>query len=351
MTDDTAQRIATAAHAASGVPRAARPLTPADGAETEPPPSEALSSGPITSIPPTELEGPRTDAPPPISFTAPSGPRRATLTLMTGANAGEVFTLSGESCVLGRAPDCGLFVNDPGVSRRHARIFRRLDGKYFVEDLDSSNGTYVGPRSVTRCELSPGDRVRIGPSAMFRFALADEAEEALQRKLYDASTRDALTRVYNRRYFEDRFAMELGQARRKGTPLALLLIDLDYFKQTNDTHGHLAGDQVLRTVAGHVALYLRADDFVARFGGEEFAIVARAPRTSAAILAERMRVAIEKLPVSMEAGPLYVTASFGVAELSEIAPDAAGDTLIALADQRLYRAKAQGRNCVCASSE
>jgi two-component system, cell cycle response regulator len=331
--------------------------SPDDGVATEPPPSNpSPSSGPISAAPSTlsvlddDAAAPLTDAPPPMSFSTSVGVRRATLTLMTGANAGETFALASE-CEIGRAPEATLFVHDAGVSRHHARIFRRLDGRYFVEDLNSSNGTFVGPRSVTCCELTPGDRIRLGPSTVFRFTISDDAELALQRKLYDASTRDALTRVYNRRYLQDRLVTEMREARRKQTPLAVLLVDLDFFKQTNDKHGHLAGDQVLRTVSAHVALYLRSDDFVARYGGEEFVIVARAPRTSAAILAERMRSAIEKLPIPMEDGPVYVTASFGVAEISEIDPASDGDALIGLADSRLYRAKHFGRNCVCASDD
>jgi len=78
------------------------------------------------------------------------------------------------------------------VSRRHARI--TLDeGTYFIEDLGSSNGTFVGPHPVTAWELAPGDRIRLGPNTVLRFTITDEAEEALQRKLFDASTRDALT--------------------------------------------------------------------------------------------------------------------------------------------------------------
>ncbi len=354
-----APAASTAASTVTAIARRASD-TPDEGVATEPPPSNPNPSGPMSSASPAafsfrdrdggEDSAPLTDAPPPMSFATSTGTRRATLTLMTGANAGETFTLASE-CEIGRAPEATLFVHDAGVSRHHARIFKRLDGRYFIEDLGSSNGTFVGPRSVTRCELTPGDRVRLGPSTVFRFTISDDAELALQRKLYDASTRDALTRVYNRRYLQDRLAMEILQARRKQTPLAVLLVDLDNFKNTNDTRGHLAGDQVLRTVASHVALYLRTDDFVARYGGEEFVIVARAPRASAAILAERMRSAIEKLPIPVEDGPVYVTASFGVAEISEVDPASDGDALIGLADSRLYRAKHIGRNYVCASDD
>lgn len=274
---------------------------------------------------------------------------RATLTILSGINAGQVFALDGTDHILGRGTEADLWIEDSGVSRRHARITCAADGRYLIEDLGSTNGTFVGDRRVELSELEPGDRVQLGPNVIMRFAITDDAEEQLQRRLYESSTRDALTRVYNRKYFGERLTAEVAYSRRHRVKLAVLLLDLDDFKRTNDTYGHLAGDMVLRLVSAQMQRLIRVEDLLARYGGEEFVIIARSTGKHEAVqLAERIRSSISQLEIPVSDTSIKVTISVGVAALPDVAPNGGPQELIALADARLYRAKNEGKNRVCA---
>jgi diguanylate cyclase (GGDEF)-like protein len=275
---------------------------------------------------------------------------RATLTIISGINAGQVFALDGTEHVIGRGTDADLWLEDGGVSRRHARISCRSDGRYFAEDLGSTNGTFLGSQRIDICEIKPNDRIQLGPHVILRFAITDDAEEELQRRLYESSTRDGLTRLYNRKYFTERLTAEVAYSRRHKVKLAVMLLDLDDFKQINDTHGHGAGDMVLRLVSAQIQRVVRVEDLVARYGGEEFIVLARSTgRTEAIRLADRIRESIGELEIPVAAGrSLKVTLSMGVAALPDVAPEGGPNELIALADARLYKAKADGKNRVVA---
>ncbi len=283
------------------------------------------------------------------AFSAPSpAPRdRATLTLMSGTEAGQIFALDREESVIGRDLEAQVRLDDASVSRKHARIVRR-DGKIYLEDLGSTNGTFVGGHKIEMAELVSGDRVQVGPKLSLRFAITDEAEEMLQRQLFESSTRDPLTRAFNRKYLLERLAAEVAHARRHKSSLAVLLFDIDQFKQTNDTHGHLVGDAVLRAIADQVTPLIRLEDVFARFGGEEFVILVRSSGTQdPPRLAERLRATIEKMKVASLEVTVSVTISIGVASLHELPKEAGVRELLSRADERLYRAKDEGRNRVC----
>ncbi len=278
---------------------------------------------------------------------APSSPDRAMLRVLAGLNAGQVFTIQRDETVMGRGRDADLRIDDPGISRKHARILRAAGGRHILEDLGSANGILVNGRRIERADLADGDRVQLGPSLVLRFGLVAADEEALARKLYEGSTRDALTLAYNRKYAGERLASEVAYAQRHGTPLSLLMFDLDHFKNVNDSAGHLAGDAVLRVVAAQVQRTIRTEDVLARYGGEEFVVLVRGiEHKSVFILADRIRVGVERLTIPWESRTLKVTVSIGVASLAECAPKATVEALVALADERLYRAKAGGRNRV-----
>jgi diguanylate cyclase (GGDEF)-like protein len=169
---------------------------------------------------------------------------------------------------------------------------------------------------------------------------ANEQLAEANRQLRELSITDPLTGLANRRAFGDRLALEVERARRTGQPLAMVLADLDHFKRLNDTLGHLEGDAALVAAARALAEGRRVGDLVARFGGEEFALLLPGTTHADAVaLAERIRRGIELATL-----PAGCTASFGVASLPEHAGDAR--TLIAAADAALYEAKDAGRNCV-----
>jgi diguanylate cyclase (GGDEF)-like protein len=163
-------------------------------------------------------------------------------------------------------------------------------------------------------------------------------------KIKTRADRDGLTRVFNRRSFDERLIEELRRHQRHSMDLSLLMIDLDYFKDVNDTYGHMAGDMVLETVARMFEETFRTTDFIARYGGEEFVILL--PHTNvgqAEMLAERIRAKIESCTMSYQARDFKVTASIGV---SSVRPGSLekGTELVGNADDALYKAKAGGRN-------
>ena len=340
---------ATAPPAAGNVPDASpsAPSIPssgggrASGIPLAPPSSDSSwSTGEVTADRTTD----------PVMTVVPSSASkdRATLTIISGINAGQVFALDGTDHVIGRGTEADLWLEDGGVSRRHARVACRSDGRYFVEDLGSTNGTFIGSQRIDICEVRPNDRIQLGPHVILRFAITDDAEEELQRRLYESSTRDGLTRLYNRKYFTERLTAEVAYSRRHKVKLAVMLLDLDDFKQINDTHGHLAGDMVLRLVSAQMQRLLRVEDLVARYGGEEFVILARSTgKTEALRLADRIRESIAELEIPVAADrSIKVTLSMGLASLPDVAPEGGPTELIALADARLYKAKAEGKNRV-----
>jgi diguanylate cyclase (GGDEF)-like protein len=285
-----------------------------------------------------------------IALPRPATRDRGTLTLLTGLSAGELYSLSREETVIGRDEAADLWLDDGAISRRHARIVRQPTGEFVLEDLGSTNGTYVGTEPVTRHTLRSGEQIQLGPNVLYRFAMTDEFEEQLQRKLFESAIRDPLTRAYNRKYLDERLAAEVAHARRHGTKLALLMLDLDEFKGTNDRHGHLAGDAVLRHVAETIHGLIRIEDVFARYGGEEFVVLTRGDGVlNASQLAERLRRAVASSNVDFEGLSLTVSVSIGVAELDEVALPATPQALIERADSRLYRAKLLGRDRVAST--
>lgn len=161
------------------------------------------------------------------------------------------------------------------------------------------------------------------------------------------ATTDHLTGLFNRHHFFALAPRELERARRYHHGVALLIIDVDYFKAINDTYGHDAGDAVLRSIAERMRRELRDADILARFGGEEFiALLPETNLTGALRVAERLRAAIEVSPVPLQAHSVRVTISIGCAALNSISGNDRLETLIQRADRALYRAKAGGRNQV-----
>jgi two-component system, cell cycle response regulator len=270
---------------------------------------------------------------------------RHLLVRVRGAELGRVTPLSPERMRVGRSQDSELFLSDDGVSRRHANLVRE-GNSYFVEDEGSANGTFVAGVKVKRHELRDGDVVQFGPTAVFRYTLSDESQEALLRQLYDASVTDALTGAHNREHFDTQLRAELSYARRHHTDVSLVIFDADHFKKVNDTYGHQVGDAVLMQIAAVVRATVRSEDVFARYGGEEFALVLRGiDIVGSGAVADRLRERIAALKIPTDRGVLSVTVSAGCASLST-AEDKTPEGLISAADRRLYGAKHAGRNRV-----
>ncbi len=270
------------------------------------------------------------------------------LVQVKGGSLGQVLGLTGADVVFGRVRGVDVFVPDPGVSRRHVRVYFESD-RYWVEDLGSANGTFVQGERVTRKRLEDGDVMQIASGVAYRYSMTDADQVAVLTHLYDASVRDALTGAYNRDYFDTRLASELAYAKRHTAELSLIMLDIDHFKRVNDTWGHLAGDAVLVRMAGAVRGGLRLEDVFCRYGGEEFAVILRTTDLpGAALVADRIRTSVEALVTEHDGATIRVTLSAGCASLSECVGDAP-DQLVALADRRLYGAKHGGRNRVVGS--
>lgn len=274
-----------------------------------------------------------------------SGRNRATLTVLTGSASGKMFKLH-PSMTIGRAPVCEIRLEDDGLSRTHARILCE-GGDASIEDLQSRNGTFVnGERIHAVVEIHDGDKIQCGRGTVMRFSFADDLDESFHENMMSSALRDGLTKLFNKRYLMERLDSELKFAQRHETSLSLLMLDIDHFKKVNDAHGHLAGDAVLERLASQLMKAVRNEDVVARFGGEEFAIVLRAiglePATG---MAERLRKLVEGTVVESGGKQLRATVSIGVAGFPAT-PAKTVTELIEAADKALYRAKHAGRNRV-----
>ena len=171
--------------------------------------------------------------------------------------------------------------------------------------------------------------------------------QALNEKLRTLSTTDPLTGMKNRRYFNERFHAEFSRSKRDGTPVSVIIIDVDHFKSVNDTHGHLVGDELLKVVATNISAQAkRESDIIARHGGEEFsAVLINNTPAEALAMAEKIRRRIAMACYQAEELSLRCTVSLGVATMVPQKHNVA-EELLKQADDALYLAKANGRNRV-----
>ena len=208
-----------------------------------------------------------------------------------------------------------------------------------------ANALEAGAADCAVLPLATGDAVARVTALLRRKRQADRTAEE-QRAVYRLATLDAVTGIYNRRYLDEqlRAALSIARMRSPFQPLSVLMLDIDAFKPVNDRHGHAAGDRALAVVAARLVANVRAIDTVARYGGDELAVVM--PDTdleTARRVAERLRAAVAETPVA-GLGGLWLTVSIGVAALCPADQDS--HALLARADAALYVAKRAGRNRV-----
>lgn len=237
------------------------------------------------------------------------------------------------------------------LNRTEANLVRELDAGLFTDVLPNATNVVLAPLlgehgslGVVAAEWGGGGRERV-PVATVRAleAAAAHAGRALDRQarldeVARLATRDAVTGLANRRLFEETLDLELGRSRRQGTPLSLVVLDIDHFKDVNDTRGHRVGDEVLGHVGRALVTMTKASDLAARYGGDEFVVLLPGcSRAEVPTVAERVRKAVTDSVKQMS-----VTVSAGVATVPNDALDA--DGLVATADAALYAAKRGGRD-------
>jgi diguanylate cyclase (GGDEF)-like protein len=256
---------------------------------------------------------------------------------------GKRFPLNRNEIVLGRGADCDIQVDRDSVSRRHARVFR--DGEaWMIEDLGSTNGSYVNDVPVQRSILRDADFLKIG-AAIFKFLSGAGVEASYHEEIYRMTIVDGLTGAHNKRYFLEFLERESARCARYRRPLSLLMFDIDHFKTINDTHGHLTGDYVLKELAKRLLARIRREELMARYGGEEFAaVLPETDHAGAMTFGEQLRALVADEAFEYEGDKFTVTISVGVATID--GQDVDNAAFIKIADDNLYRAKREGRNKV-----
>jgi len=253
------------------------------------------------------------------------------------------------------APDLVLLdIMMPGVDGyKMAKMFRSEGGAFVpiilltaLEDLESKRrGMAAGADDFLSKPVSPLE-LQIRVSSMLRIKVLTDQLARANAQLAELAVTDALTGLYNRRYLYQLLQREFARAKRYLRPLACLMLDLDHFKDVNDTHGHQVGDRVLVLVGDVLRRTLRNTDVPARFGGEEFMVLA--PETNAeagTIVAERLRTRVAEESAAKGGGIPRITVSIGVAT-TQHEQAASTEELVRLSDEGLYRAKNAGRNRV-----
>jgi len=274
---------------------------------------------------------------------------RPALTVLDGPRLGECHRLEPEdrAIVIGRGTKAQFVLPHPTVSKLHARVFAVRDGeaeRVKIVDMGSRNGTYLNGEKVDEALLEPGDRILVG-EVLLRFDWVDPIEarflSTVASKLAQAE-RDGLTGLFRRSVLNELGDRTVSRCQARQEPCAILMIDLDHFKRLNDTHGHQAGDEALRTAAQAVLRSVRERDVAVRYGGEEFVVIlANTSREKAVEVSRRISAALKGSKVPGLSETVTMTASQGLAMcgVAETLEDA-----VRRADRALLKAKRDGRD-------
>lgn len=280
---------------------------------------------------------------------------RPALVFLTGELLSVPVPLESEKVTLGRALEADVRVNDSKTDRLHATITTRSDPKTgepvcVIKDLGSRTGTFVNGEQVAKHTLIAGDKIAIGKQIL-RFELLDEIDREYHRQIHRLLSHDDLTGLLGSRSFFIELRRELSRAKSDERPLCVLMLDVDFFKEVNDTYGHLTGSKTLEELGAVITKCLRSGDAACRFGGEEFsAFLLDAELPQALIAAERIRSEIERTEFTIirhgqPDGKHRITISIGIANFPTDSSDPV--ELVEFADFALYRAKREGRNRIC----
>ncbi|REJ77425.1 MAG: GGDEF domain-containing protein [Acidobacteria bacterium] len=281
---------------------------------------------------------------------------RPALVFLSGDLLAVPIPLEREEVIIGRAIEADVRVNDSRVSRQHARITTETDEEsgltfYRLTNLDEENGTFLNGEPIFEETLHNGDKITVGDHIL-RFELLDEIDREYQHQIRRLLAHDDLTGLLSSRSFFSELRRESARAKHGDLPFCVLMMDIDHFKNVNDSFGHLTGSKTIEEIGMCITSILRNGDAAARFGGEEFAaFLLDAEINQALVAAERIRLVIERQPFSVikqgkPAGIHHITMSIGISSFPHDSEDPI--ELVEMADSALYKAKRLGRNMVCA---
>ncbi len=271
------------------------------------------------------------------------------LVLLVGppTSIGKQWSLEDTAYDLGRAPKCSVFVNDRSISNSHAKILIEGD-KVYIMDLESTNSTFINNIKIEPMQptlLSHNAQIKTG-NVIFKYLERGSLESITNKKSFDRGQYDTMTQIYNKGALMSYIPEAFKRSDLTDQGLSLIMFDIDHFKKVNDTYGHAAGDYVITQIARLVKdKLIRAEDFFARYGGEEYALVlSGTPIELANQIAERIRETINDYDFMFSGVNINIAISLGV---SYRPPKGAGwSELFDSADKALYYSKENGRNRV-----
>jgi two-component system, cell cycle response regulator len=273
----------------------------------------------------------------------------ACLVIVLGKPLGKRFVLNSKTMVVGRGSECQIPILDSSLSRAHAQVLKKESGRFYVSDLGSTNGTYLNEQKLTSSsavEVKNGDLLKMG-NMIFKFIGRGKIDNVFHKDILYLASRDDLTGTLNRQSLMSCLEEGFRKARMSKKPLSAIVLDLDQFKSINDTFGHAAGDFVLKETVKVAQSAIRGDDFIGRYGGDEFmAVLWDTSLTNACIVAERIRSKIEKHSFTYEGKRIPVTVSLGVSSLDDSIQSIG--KFFERADGAQYNAKKNGGNRVSA---
>jgi two-component system cell cycle response regulator len=265
-----------------------------------------------------------------------------------GKALGKKYEMFEPLVTLGRDPQNSVVLESDSVSRRHA-VIEITDKGRVLRDLDSTNGTYLNDIQIKSAVLSQNDMVKIGDT-IFKFLSGNNIESQYHEEIYRMTIWDGLTQIANKRHLMDHLDKEFARCQRYNRNLSLVMFDIDFFKNVNDTYGHLTGDYVLKELSDLLRNRIRREELFARYGGEEFAIVLPESDTQvAARFADIIRAKVADHVFEFEGQQIKVTISLGVASMN-LAMKTVSE-FIGQSDAALYEAKRLGRNRVVVAGQ
>ncbi len=283
---------------------------------------------------------------------AEEGGKEPCLLVLDGVDAGKLIPIAEGSIVIGRNSDCDICLNEDGISRQHARLELSGKNRLIIEDLSSTNGSFIAGKRIEKAILNVDDKVLFGRRTMLRFVLEDILDRIYEQERLASSTRDNLTGVANLSYVKQRIVSDISLARRHGKPFTFLKFDIDHFKKINADYGHQTGDQALVTVAQTVSEMVRTEDVFGRVGSDEFGIIAVGiDYPGAKVMGDRIRNRLAECKihaVDPSDKTVSITVSVGVATMQANSM-ADMEKVVTIVSDNLSMAQQKGHNRVVSS--